>query len=236
MDIAGRENTILGSDRQVGGEDEAEAEAGRRTVRRSDNRLRHVPQRDQQRVQPIDDRMKGLLTGRGLERDQFAEHIDVAAGAEMRTRAAQQHDASRGILGGFGRRRSELADHLAVGGVEHRRPIQDDLQNGPAPLHDNTRHRSAPSTLRSIIRGTLWETIPWPFRSCAAAACSTSSPEPRNPPISWSRTTRSERSVRPAARPRQTRSRSRRLAGYCIRGSSTPTRTATATLRKGWAT
>ena len=74
--------------------------------------------------------MKGLFTGRGLERNQLAEHVDVAAGAEMRARAAQQHDARGGILGGFGRRRGEFADRFAVGGVEHRRPVQDDLQNG----------------------------------------------------------------------------------------------------------
>ncbi len=95
-------------------------------------------------MQRADDREKGLFTIFGLERDQLAEHVDVAAGAEMRAGAAQQHNARGGILGGFGCCRGELGDQLAVGRVQHRRTVQNDLENGLMPLYDNIGHCSAP--------------------------------------------------------------------------------------------
>ena len=62
----------------------------------------------------------------------------------MRAGAAQQHDPRGAVLGRFGGRGGEFGDQLAIGGVEHLRPVQDDLQHGLVPLHDNAGHRSAP--------------------------------------------------------------------------------------------
>ena len=49
---------------------------------------------------------------------------------------------------------------LAVGGVEHLRPVQHDLEDGLSPLHDNTVHRSAPCAVRRIMPRASRKRIP----------------------------------------------------------------------------
>ena len=160
MDVARGEDRILSGKRQIGSGDKAKSDAGGGTLHRGDDRLRHMPQMDQQRVQTVDNPVERLPPLDGGQSDQLAEHRDVAAGAEMRPSAAQQHDSGRAILGGFGGGSGEFADQLAVGGVEHLRPVQHDLEDGLSPLHDNTVHRSAPCAVRRIMPRASRKRIP----------------------------------------------------------------------------
>jgi hypothetical protein len=88
MNIAAGEDRILGGDREIGGEDEAETEPGRSPLHRGDDRLWHMPQPNQKRVQCIDGLIERSSSVGRRESDQLTEHADVAAGAEMGTGAA----------------------------------------------------------------------------------------------------------------------------------------------------
>jgi hypothetical protein len=119
-----------------------------------------MPHAHKQRVKGVDDPIERLLPPRRRQPDQLGEHRDVAAGAEMRAGAAQQHEAGGAILGRLGDGGGELGDHLAVHRVEDFRPVQGNLKDPLVSLDDNARHRVAPDALRSIMPGASAETIP----------------------------------------------------------------------------
>jgi len=125
-----------------------------------------MPHSHQQRVKGVDDPIERRLPLRRRQPDQLGEHRDVAAGAEMRAGAAQQHDPGGAVLGRLGHGGGELGDRLAVYRVEDLRPVQDVLADTLVSLDDHARHRVAPralrsmTALRSIMRGTSAETIP----------------------------------------------------------------------------
>lgn len=151
MNIAAGENRILGGDREIGGEDEAETKPGCSPLHRGDDRLWHMPQPNQKRVQRIDRLIERSSSVGRRELDQLTEHPDVAARAEMGTGTAQQYSPGRAILGGFGGGNGECSDRLPVDSVEHVRPVQADLEHRTPSLNDNVRHGSAPSPRGRIM-------------------------------------------------------------------------------------
>jgi hypothetical protein len=98
--------------------------------------------------------------------------------------AAQQHDTSGSVLGDFRGRGGEVADHFAAGCAQYFRPIHQNFENGVVPPQF-FRWAWFGSRRASVYdAGAFGERITWLTRSCAAAACSTSRPEPPTPPMS----------------------------------------------------
>jgi len=102
-------------------------------------------------MQTIDNLVKRPAPFGGRQFDQLTKHRDVAASAEMRSRAPQQDDASAAVFGGFGGGVGEFGDQLAICRIQHFGAVQDDFENSLISSQNNTGHRSAPRALRSMI-------------------------------------------------------------------------------------
>jgi hypothetical protein len=115
---------VIGSNDQIARIHERQTEACNRPLNLRHQRLRHLVQLFDCRVQSFNHPVKGSLAIRRRPSELLGERPDVATGHEMLAGAAQHHHLQRIIVRDFGGARDKRVHHREVERVERIGPVQ----------------------------------------------------------------------------------------------------------------
>ena len=130
MNVGEREETVLGGDGEIGGHQQAHAEAGAGAMHRGDHRLSQAAQAQDDGMHAVDETLEARAPLGRRQARELGEELDVAAGQEAVAGASHDDDAQRRI--GFDAVEGvrETVDHVTVEGVQDLGPIERERRDG----------------------------------------------------------------------------------------------------------